>query len=494
MNQCSNCEAKDQITIAGKTFCANCGNQLDEKQTAKASTVKTDDIAPDLAPQKPVASIPDSPGASTPVTPAPHANPTAQPRPEPLANPTPIAQPSPIPADPIAPAPSVSPVPPPPAQPIAPATPAVQPDRQPIQKAPPAKTNPNQPASRATTEIATVLQKGQDEAALNKLLQKSQPATGAQSPAPAPPQPKENLGSELGSLDSKSEAVFSDAQLNELAKATKSPATNSGPPRVASMSDIQHPNNHAAVEIIPTRQKATPPTAGSPVLNTSNSGAPSIMPPTSRASAPITDIRPANSTGDRVVEMAMPTHLASSQGAASPVTKQSGGQASPIATAQPSQQPKISALKPATVALSLVGLVLVGLYVWQINYPNLAFKVASGKAGINASLPNYLPSGWRVAGNIQANPGVISYNLSSNDNNQQMNVQEAKSDWDSQALAENYVSQKSNNYLALQAQGLTIYMYGDNQASWINNGTWYRLEGNHHDLNQDQVIKIATSL
>lgn len=152
------------------------------------------------------------------------------------------------------------------------------------------------------------------------------------------------------------------------------------------------------------------------------------------------------------------------------------------------------AFKPSSVALSIVGLLLIGAYIWQVNYPNLALKVAGNRAGIAINLPNYLPSDWKLSGPIQSQPGSISYNLANDKKDHQIAVTAAKTDWDSQALADNYVATKSDSYLALQSQGLTVYVYGDNQASWVNNGKWYRLEGSSSGLSQDQIIKMATSL
>ena len=118
---------------------------------------------------------------------------------------------------------------------------------------------------------------------------------------------------------------------------------------------------------------------------------------------------------------------------------------------------------------------------------------AWAKAGISASMPGYVPQGYNLAGNIQASPGNVSYSLDSQ-GNKKILISQSKTDWDSQALAENYVAPKADNYLALQAQGLTIYMLGNNQASWVDKGTWYRIESPSGALTQDQVIKMATSL
>jgi hypothetical protein len=164
-----------------------------------------------------------------------------------------------------------------------------------------------------------------------------------------------------------------------------------------------------------------------------------------------------------------------------------------IAGDKPKSTTKKTAGKIASITASMAGVALLGFYVWQINFPNLALKVASSKAGINASLPSYMPSGWKVSGDVTANPGSVSYDLSSQDGSKKVSISESRTDWDSQALAENYLQSKVSSYTALQSQGLTIYMY-DNQASWVNQGTWYRIEGENNGLTKDQIIKMATSI
>jgi uncharacterized protein involved in copper resistance len=74
-----------------------------------------------------------------------------------------------------------------------------------------------------------------------------------------------------------------------------------------------------------------------------------------------------------------------------------------------------------------------------------------------------------------------------------LTITEAKTSWDSQAVLEQHVLKNSTDYLALQAQGLTIYMYGKNQAAWVNHGSFYTMTG-ENQINQDDMIRIATSL
>jgi hypothetical protein len=161
---------------------------------------------------------------------------------------------------------------------------------------------------------------------------------------------------------------------------------------------------------------------------------------------------------------------------------------------EPKKKSAAKVAKPVAIAVSIAALFATGAYIWKVNYPSLAFKIASAKAGISATMPGYVPAGYNLGGRIQTNPGTVSYSLLGNSNDNRISVTQTKTDWDSQALAENYVAPKAENYLALQAQGLTIYVMGKNEATWVNKGTWYKLDGKGQELNQDQIIKIATSL
>jgi hypothetical protein len=74
-----------------------------------------------------------------------------------------------------------------------------------------------------------------------------------------------------------------------------------------------------------------------------------------------------------------------------------------------------------------------------------------------------------------------------------MTLSQTRTSWDSRSLLENYVSRKTDKYLTVRNRGLTIYLYNGNQASWVNRGVWYALEGNSR-LNREQILKIIDSL
>ena len=144
------------------------------------------------------------------------------------------------------------------------------------------------------------------------------------------------------------------------------------------------------------------------------------------------------------------------------------------------------------IGAALVAIGIMGGVVWLQNSPKLAFRNAAAQAGIEASLPTYIPSSYHQAGPVSASPGALTINFTSPGTSQPLKITQRASDWDANALRENYVSTQSTNFLAVQGQGLTIYLYGS-QADWINHGVWYQLTGTSK-LGREDVLKIAYGL
>jgi hypothetical protein len=155
--------------------------------------------------------------------------------------------------------------------------------------------------------------------------------------------------------------------------------------------------------------------------------------------------------------------------------------------------PSATSPKPATIAAAALAVAIMGGYIWAKNYPNMSLRVASRQAGFEASLPNYLPSSYSLSQQIDSKPNQITLRFNSPAADQPMTLSQTRTSWDSRSLLENYVSRKTDKYLTVRNRGLTIYLYNGNQASWVNRGVWYALEGNSR-LNREQILKIIDSL
>lgn len=141
---------------------------------------------------------------------------------------------------------------------------------------------------------------------------------------------------------------------------------------------------------------------------------------------------------------------------------------------------------------SLAVLLLVGFIGYQ-NVPNLAMRVATTRAGVQGSLPGYQPAGFGISGPIHYKSGEITITYKSNTDNRQFQVSQRSSQWNSEALLENHVATERKAFQTFQDSGKTIYIYDNNNATWVDGGVWYEIEGNS-SLNNDQLLRMAASM
>jgi|GEM_PF-1639490 len=503
LSKCPQCAPDDQVVIAGKEFCMRCGTPAEDNslmESASAAATSASSSADSL--QSPaVAKFNTAPPAIIPIqpmgtdlTPAP-------------ATPAP-AIPAPVTPAPVAPAPAT----PAPATP-APATPAPVLESTGSSVAELDKTiselsatptiatiNPELPQDAQSTlpntavtldPINTAVPPGvvTPEAPVMPAAQVSQPlppATDAPSTAMQNPTNQQLNASDIYlSVDAQVPAPLLATQplATPPLPATNLPASTL-PQEPMQLSEQSGVLSDAQFDELQNSLAPAPPPVDS--LAAVSSPAPVAPPEPTEAISPQPVAAPQQSN-DIYSSPIAPSNLAVNSAA---IEQVSAGL--PDASNKTSSIKKV--LKPASVAVSIVTLFMVGAYIWKVNYPNLAFKIASAKAGIVATVPGYMPSGFDLGGEIQTNPGSISYSLQSSQSGKKILISQSKTDWDSQALAENYVAPKAENYLALQAQGLTVYILGKNQATWVNHGTWYKIESSDSSLDQDQIIRMATSL
>jgi hypothetical protein len=143
-------------------------------------------------------------------------------------------------------------------------------------------------------------------------------------------------------------------------------------------------------------------------------------------------------------------------------------------------------------AASLVIVLVIGFVAYQ-NVPNLNMRIASTRAGFNASLPGYKPSGFSMAKNIEATPGQVVISFKSNSDDRSFKIIEKTSNWNSEVLLEKYITQNEVVYQTFQDKGKTIYIYDGSNATWVDAGVWYRVEGSS-SLTNDQLLDIASSI
>ncbi len=531
LSKCPRCAPEDQVVIAGKEFCMRCGTPAEDNATMEAGGTPGSSQSPAVAKfnsTPPPAMIPFTFEPAPATAPVAGSQPAAAaasidsqiaalsaiPAPAPVA---PAVAPAVVPAVvvPTAVVPAVAP-----AAEVVPAAPAFGTDSPamidpvatgiPVQIAtntavapiaPPALPQqqplpaPALPQNAVATESLVMQTPTNDQLKASDIYQAAATTTASAVPI-AVALPANSVGNSPEGVIPESPieldgqtGVLSDSQFEELKNSitpTESPIaqpivdTSANtlviPPAVAAAPAVAPVAAVAAIDGVTLANRPTlaPPAA----LTATPTVAPTVAAPA---------IVPAPQSNDIYSNPAPANNLA--------VDSTAIAQVATSLSDQPIKSSSINkVLKPAGVAVSIVTLFMLGAYIWKVNYPNLAFKIASAKAGIVANLPGYMPSGFDLGGEIQTNPGSVSYTLQNEQAAKRILVSQTKTDWDSQALAENYVAPKSENYLALQAQGLTVYIFGKNQATWVNHGTWYKIESPDRSLEQEEIIRMATSL
>ncbi len=146
-----------------------------------------------------------------------------------------------------------------------------------------------------------------------------------------------------------------------------------------------------------------------------------------------------------------------------------------------------------SISSAALALVLLAGYLTYINLPSISVRVAAAQAGIAATYPSYQPSGYSLHGPVAYSNGQVSMNFVANAGSQNYKITQVKSNWDSSALLDNYVSRSSEgDYATFNNNGLTIYVYGTN-AAWVNGGILHTIQGNA-PLTTSQIQRIAASM
>lgn len=143
-------------------------------------------------------------------------------------------------------------------------------------------------------------------------------------------------------------------------------------------------------------------------------------------------------------------------------------------------------------SILLAALLLIGFFTYQ-NMASINVKIASTSANVPVTIPNYKPTGFSLSKNVQHNPGQIVLNFTSNSDERNYQITQQTSNWNSDTLLSTYVSAGRRQSQTIEDSGKTIFIYDDNNATWVDGGVWYRVEGKDA-LSGQQLLKIVNSL
>jgi hypothetical protein len=143
----------------------------------------------------------------------------------------------------------------------------------------------------------------------------------------------------------------------------------------------------------------------------------------------------------------------------------------------------------ATWMTAAVAVLALAVLVMQ-NSTNIKLQLASNKAGFSSSLPSDLPSGYSL-NQLNYTRGSITTSFKSNtDQSKLYTIVQRPTEWDNKVLAQN-VSKTTTDYVSETAKGITVYLYGNHNAQWLNNGILYVAQTNG-TLSNNELLNIAS--
>jgi hypothetical protein len=151
---------------------------------------------------------------------------------------------------------------------------------------------------------------------------------------------------------------------------------------------------------------------------------------------------------------------------------------------------KTNPKRRAGIAAGAMSLVLLGGFIAYQNIATVNMQISAARAGVKASLPGYHPAGFSANSFIYS-PGMVAVNYKGD--NSSYNVTQKRTNWNSEALRDNFVMATNDSYRTVEAAGRTIYIYGNDNASWVDNGIWYEVVSDGV-LDNAELIKLASSL
>lgn len=155
---------------------------------------------------------------------------------------------------------------------------------------------------------------------------------------------------------------------------------------------------------------------------------------------------------------------------------------------------KVRLPRKLNFAAALASILIIAGYITYLNIPNMALRIAASRAGVDATLPAYKPEDFSFNGPVTYSKGQVVVNFSSKSGDGMFTITQAKSNWDSKSLYDNYISQVTDDSTEFRERGITVYIWGRGNASWVNKGIWYTLETDDSYLSPDQLLRIAASL
>lgn len=148
--------------------------------------------------------------------------------------------------------------------------------------------------------------------------------------------------------------------------------------------------------------------------------------------------------------------------------------------------------KIVSITASLAAILLLAGFFGYQNLAKIDTKLALMQSHVRGAVPGYSPPGFALSRTVEYQPGQVALNFHSNSDRRSFQIIQKTSTWDSETLFNSYVI-NHQPYQSIQDNGRTIYTYGNGNATWVDGGVWYQINGSS-SLSNNQILKIALNM
>ena len=163
---------------------------------------------------------------------------------------------------------------------------------------------------------------------------------------------------------------------------------------------------------------------------------------------------------------------------------------SPLHTAVKTAPKRTVQQRSAQWAIIIAVFAVIAGIVFYIDRPQLSLGLASYHSNVSASFPSYALAGYRLQEPVQSTAGQVTMTYSSGAASYQ--ITQSNSTWSNSDLLNSYVAPKHTPYQVASRGGLTVYVFSNISAVWVNNGIFYQLNSNN-PLGTSDIVQLANS-
>jgi len=149
--------------------------------------------------------------------------------------------------------------------------------------------------------------------------------------------------------------------------------------------------------------------------------------------------------------------------------------------------------KTLAIGSAIIAAILFTSFLAYQKVPSVAMRVAANRAGFTGRIPSTIPAGFSFKGPLTYSKNSIVLNYKSNSDDRNFSIIQRPTEWTSESLLTNHLISSKLPYQTYHDSGLTVYVYNQGEATWVDKGGWYSITG-QGILSFDQILSIASSM